>query len=185
MEDLNIVVGANLKKIRNDRKLSLDRVSDLTGISKSMLGQIERCESNPSITTVWKIAHGLRIQFSTLLETQRGDIIFVNQEDISPLIEDSGKFRVYPLFPYNDKQPFEVYTLEIEKGGYSSSSAHVDGTQEFITIFEGELNIRVNNDEYYLRKGNSICFSADKPHSYHNSGNALTKLNMILSYTVR
>ena len=58
MENFNIVFAKNLKRIREDRKLSLDKVADLTGVSKSMLGQIERGDSNPTITTVWKIANG-------------------------------------------------------------------------------------------------------------------------------
>lgn len=182
LENLNFIIAANFKKLREERKLSLDKVAELTGISKSMLGQIERGESNPSITTIWAIVNGLKIQFSTLINTPQVDTTLINEQDIQPLVEDGGKYRLYPIFPHEGNRHFEVYILEIEKGGYSSSSAHVDGTQELVTVFEGELTIRVNNEEYTMKSGTSIRFRADKPHSYHNSGDVLTKLNMILFY---
>ncbi|MEN6483123.1 MAG: helix-turn-helix transcriptional regulator, partial [Anaerolineaceae bacterium] len=67
MEDATLLIAKNLKRIREERKLSLDRLSDLTGVSKSMLGQIERGESSPTISMVWKITNGLKISFTTLL----------------------------------------------------------------------------------------------------------------------
>ena len=59
MGNINLVISMNLKHIREERKLSLDKVAKMTGVSKSMLGQIERGDSNPTIATVWKIANGL------------------------------------------------------------------------------------------------------------------------------
>ena len=61
MDDINKIVAENLREIRRLRKLSLDGLAELTGVSKSMLGQIEREESNPTLQTLWKIAAGLRV----------------------------------------------------------------------------------------------------------------------------
>ncbi len=60
MDKLNYVIAENLKRLREERKLSLDNVSRLSGVSKSMLGQIERGEVNPTVSTVWKISNGLK-----------------------------------------------------------------------------------------------------------------------------
>ncbi|HSU80106.1 MAG TPA: helix-turn-helix transcriptional regulator, partial [Candidatus Angelobacter sp.] len=57
---LNALIGQRLKHIRVTKGLSLDRVAELTGVSKPMLGQIERAQSNPTVSTLWKIAEGLR-----------------------------------------------------------------------------------------------------------------------------
>ena len=59
-------LGENLKAIRDKRGLNLNDVSELTGISKAMLSKIERGESVPTITTVWKIANGLKITLNAL-----------------------------------------------------------------------------------------------------------------------
>ncbi len=180
--DLTVTVADNLKRIREERKLSLDKVAELTGVSKSMLGQIERGESNPTITTFWKIANGLKISFTTLLNTALTDAVIIDRADVQPLIEDHGRYRVFPLFPYEDGKRFEVYSIEIDKGGYFNAEAHGEGTQELITVFDGQLTVRVNNEEFLVNCGSSIRFKADKPHIYHNSGSGLTRASMIIYY---
>lgn len=182
MDNLNEIVANNLKAIREEKKLSLDKVAELTGVSKSMLGQIERGESNPTITTVWKIANGLKISFTALINTPQQDTAIIGRNEVKPLIEDNGKYRIYPYFPYEDGRRFEMYSVEIDKGGYLSADAHTEGTQEFITVYDGELTIRVNNQEFAVKEGDSIRFRADKPHAYHNSGGKLTRLSMVIYY---
>jgi len=185
LESLNIIVAANLKKLREERKLSLDNVAQLTGVSKSMLGQIERGESNPTVTTVWKIANGFKISFTELINTTQDNAEIILKEDIESLAEDNGKYRIYPFFPYESTREFEMYGIEIEKGGYLSADSHGEGTEEFITVFDGELTIRVNNEEFTVKQGGAIRFKADKPHIYHNSGDRLTRISMVIHYTAR
>lgn len=182
MENLNKIISSNLKRIREEKKLSLDRVAKITGVSKSMLGQIERGESNPTITTVWKIANGLKISFTSLINQPQSINLVVKRDDVEPMIEDNGRYRLYPFFPYEDGRRFEVYSVEIEKGGYLSADAHGDGTQEFVTVFDGEITVRVGDEEYTVKKGDSIRFRADKPHTYHNSGKELTRISMVIYY---
>ncbi len=182
MKNLNSAIATNLKRIRQEKKLSLDRVSQITGVSKSMLGQIERGESNPTITTVWKIANGLKISFTSLLNHPEPDTVIITKEDLEPMIEDGGRYKVYPFFPYEDGRRFEVYKVEIDKDGYLSAEPHGQETYEFITVFEGEITIKVDNEEYTLKRGDSIRFRADKPHAYHNSGNDLTTVSMVIYY---
>lgn len=182
MEEIHLIIARNLKNLREKKKLSLEKVSELTGVSKTMIGQIERGESTPTITTIWKIANGLKISFSTLINIPQTDTKVILRNDLQTLSEDNGKYRVYPNFPFEDDRRFEVYSVEIEKGGFLSADAHLEGTEELIIVFEGELTICVNKDEYTVRSGDSIRFKADRPHTYHNTGEVLTRLSMILYY---
>jgi transcriptional regulator with XRE-family HTH domain len=182
MEEPTLLVAQNLKRIREEKKLSLDRLADLTGVSKSMLGQIERGESSPTISTIWKISNGLKVSFTSLLNAPQTDTAIIQKANIKPLIEDNGNYRLYPLFPIEEGRHFEIYSIEIENGGYLSAEAHPAGTQEFLTVFSGELTVRVNDEEYCIREGDAIRFRADRPHSYHNSGKVLTKLNLVIHY---
>lgn len=182
LENLNSVISMNLKRIREEKKLSLDKVAKMTGVSKSMLGQIERGESNPTITTVWKIANGLKISFTSLLNHQEPDTVIVTKEDVDPLVEDNGRYKLYPFFPYEDGRRFEIYKVEIEKGGYLSAEPHGQETYEFVTVFNGEITIRVDDEEYTIKEGDSIKFRADKSHTYHNSGHELTIVSMVIYY---
>ena len=135
-----------------------------------MIGQIERGESSPTITTIWKIANGLKISFTSLINNPQPDTKVILKSEIQTLSEDNGKYRVYPYFPFEDDRRFEIYSVEIEKGGFLSADSHREGTEEFLTVFEGELTDSVNNIEYTVRSGDSIKFKADIPHTYHNSG---------------
>ncbi|HKL11945.1 MAG TPA: helix-turn-helix domain-containing protein [Clostridia bacterium] len=182
MDNLNSIISINLKRIREEQKFSLDRVAKLTGVSKSMLGQIERGESNPTITTVWKIANGLKVSFTSLLDESMTDAEIVSKEDVAPMVEDNGRYKLYPFFPYEDGRKFEVYKVEIEKSGYLSAEPHGLGTQEFITVFQGEITVKVGDEEYTVEEGNAIRFKADRAHSYHNSGTVSAKASMVIYY---
>lgn len=179
---MHMVIANNLRRLREEKRLSLDRVADLTGVSKSMLGQIERGESNPTVATVWKIAGGLKVSFTALINSPQPDTLVIERNAVEPLLEDAGRYRIYPFFPYEEGRPFEMYTVEMERGSYLSAEAHGPGTQEFITVFEGELTIRVGNEEFTVRTGDSIRFKADRPHAYHNSGEGMTRLSMVIHY---
>lgn len=182
MDKLNLVIAENLKKLREERKLSLDNVAKLSGVSKSMLGQIERGEVNPTVSTVWKISNGLKISFTQLMIRPETDIEFIDKTDIQPLIEDNGKFRNFPIFPFDSERRFEMYSLEIDTGGHLEAEAHPQGTQEFITVFAGEVAINVNNNSFVVTQGNSIRFKADSPHGYRNTGSEACTLSMVIYY---
>jgi XRE family transcriptional regulator, regulator of sulfur utilization len=182
MDDSTRLISHNLKTIREEKRISLDKLAELTGVSKSMLGQIERGESSPTIATIWKIANGLKISFTALLTAPQADISLVRRASLQPLVEDNGKYLLYAYFPIEEGRRFEVYGVEIEKGGYLSAEAHAAGTQEFLTVFSGELTVRVNNQEFNLQAGDSLRFKADSPHVYHNSGESPTQLSMVIYY---
>ncbi|MCQ6557970.1 helix-turn-helix domain-containing protein [Paenibacillus mendelii] len=182
MQDINFVLANNLKKLRELQRLSLDKVAEMTGVSKTMLGQIERGESNPSIGTVWKIANGLKVSFTTLINEPQSDTVMVYKNEIQTLKEDNERFVLYPFFPYEEGRRFEMYSIEMKKGAFLSSEPHREGTQEFLTVFDGELTVRVNNEEYTVIAGDSIRFRADRPHAYHNSGHSLVRISMVIYY---
>lgn len=123
--DVKETVACNLRRLRDDRKLSLDAAAQLTGVSKSMLGQIERGDVNPTISVLWKIANGLKISFSALLERAEGGTSVVRAAEASPLLEDAGNYRNYPVFPFDETHPFELYRIEIEPGGHLEAAPHL------------------------------------------------------------
>lgn len=182
MEDIQIILARNLKALREDKKLSLEKVAELTGVSKTMIGQIERGESSPTITTIWKIANGLKISFTSLIQNPSPDTKVVTRQEIQAITEDNGKYRVYPYFPFQDDTRFEMYAIEMDQGSFLSSEAHRDGTEEYITVFDGELTVVVNDHEYIVKSGDSIRFKADRPHSYRNTGSSFIRLSMTIYY---
>lgn len=182
MEKLNLIIAKNLKRLREEKALSLNELSKMTDVSKSMLGQIERCEANPTVSTVWKIANGLKISCTELMSMPDADFEIVDKSQVQPLIEDEGKVRIFPVFPFDNTTRFETYSIEIDNKGYLASEAHQQGTQEFITVLSGELTININGEDFVVTKGNSIRFKADKPHVYKNIADTICSLSMAIYY---
>ncbi len=182
MENLNLIIGNKLKDIRNKRNLSLDEASKLTGVSKAMLGQIERGQSNPTVSTLWKITTGLKVSFSFFIDENQDDLKVIYQNDISPIIEDNNRMKLYPIFPFDANKGFEIFTIELEVGCKHTSTPHNDGVEEYIIVTEGQIEIDVNDKKFILQKGNSIKFIANKPHTYKNINQDKSVFQNIIFY---
>jgi len=159
-----------LKSIRSERGWSLDQTAARTGVSKAMLGQIERGESTPTVATLWKIATGLGVPMTALLEAARSD------DDVL-LLRDAADLRVRParegmqralLFPYEARFGFELYELTFAPGFESISEPHDNGVVEHITVQHGEVELLIEDEWRPLRQGQSLRFPADRRHGYRN-----------------
>lgn len=181
MQNLNLLVGKNLRTIREELRLSLDKVADLTGVSKSMLGQIERGETSPTITTIWKIANGLKISFTTLTKGETAPVSVISENDLNPIKEDDGRYTLYPVFPFDPHTKFEMYRVELQPGCVFEAEPHLKG-EEYVIVFEGELQLSIGDETYLIAQGDALKFKADKPHVYINKGKVITKVSMLIYY---
>lgn len=180
MDTMNMIVAKNIKRLREENKLSMDELAKLSGVSKSMLAQIERGDGNPTLSTLWKLSNGMKVPFDALTVRPKTPYEIVKTSEIQPLLEDGGKVKNYSLFPDNENRRFAVYYLELEPGSYWQSEPHLRGTTEFITIFCGILEINVDDKIFTVTKGESIRFRGDRIHSYRNNSGETAILHMIL-----
>ncbi len=182
MEYITKNVARNLKRIRKSRKMSLDVVSEQTGISKSMLGQIERGESIPTVETLVKIVSGLRVSFTSLVSAVKTDTIIVEKDELFPSKNIEGEYKVYEYFPYEEDRTFEIYMMEISEGASYSSGGHGENTYEYLTVFTGVLTLEVEGKVYEVKKENSIRFPTYCDHTYSNYGNGSTKFSITFTW---
>lgn len=180
MDTMNTIVAKNIRRLREERKLSMEELARLSGVSKSMLAQIERGDGNPTISTLWKLSNGMKVPFDALTVRPKASYEMVKLTDLQPLLEDNGRFRNYSIFPDNENRRFAVYYLELEPGSFMQSEPHLQGTTEFITVFDGILEIKTEDKVFTVAKGESIRFKGDMVHSYQNTGSEITVLHMIL-----
>lgn len=183
MDPIQTAISENLKRIREERGLSLDQVSKLSGVSKSMLGQIERGVVSPTISTLWKISNGLKVYCTELMQRPELEVEIVEHSNLAPLLESDGKYRNYPVFGFSQERPFEMYYIEIDPGGKLEAERHPPGTQEFITVFSGRLELVAGGKAFTVNTGASIRFQADQPHQYQSGGEEICRLSMVISYT--
>ncbi|MGE5628886.1 MAG: helix-turn-helix domain-containing protein [Solirubrobacterales bacterium] len=182
MDNINLIIGNNLNSYRKSKGYSLDKVSEMTGVSKGMLGQIERGETNPSISTLWKIANGLHISSTSLLEAKPDELALVKREELTPMKEDNDKYVVYPAFPFDFKKKFEVMVVDLEPGCIHNSEPHDKDVEEYIYVSRGEFELTVKDVVYNLKEGDSIKFLADNTHDYRNLSDKVCTLHTIIYY---
>ncbi len=168
MEPMNLKIGEKLKSIRNTRALSLDDVAALTGVSKPMLGQIERGQSIPTVTTLWKIATGLKTPLSFFLEGQQAEYTIVSPDQANVVLGGSGKMRAYPLFTYDPVRSVETFYIEFDPGCRHSSDKHNDGVEEHIFVLRGTLRLILGDKTIDVGERQAVRFRADMPHAYQN-----------------
>lgn len=180
--DITDLVAINARRIRERKKLTLDAAASLTGVSRSMLAQIEKGDVNPTISVLWKIANGYKIPFTTLMENKVESVSVIRQINLVPLKEDDGLYINYLIFAFDEDKLFETYRIVIKPKGFLSAKPHLKGTMEYITVFSGQVEISVENENMQLCKGDSIKFNSDVPHSYRNMGKEVAELSMLIYY---
>lgn len=170
MDYLSHNVSVNLKRIRQSKGMSLDQVAEQTGVSKSMLAQIEKGTANPSLGVLGKITSGLRIEFQTLIDPPRQDYCLVTPKEMVPTKELEGQYRVWTCFPFEDSQSVEVYRIDLEPGGTYTSGSHGERTREYISVTEGILTIECHDHTQEICREQVYKFETDQPHVYRNPG---------------
>ena len=140
----NQTIGKRLKKARQNRNMTLDELAEVTGVSKPMLGQIERGQSSPTVTTLWKIATGMKIPFSSFLQERGAEYTVVDLQERDVLIEENGAMKVYTLFAFDPIRSCEAFYIEFESGCEHKSDKHNDGVEEYIFVTHGMLDMILN-----------------------------------------
>lgn len=182
MNDVNVVIGANLKKLREERGYSLTKLAEIVEVSKSMLAQIEKGETNPSVGTIWKIANGLRVSFTSLLSEENYPIKVVRKEELKSLYQEDRKYSIHPYFPYDKNKRFEIYSVDLSAKAKHYSEAHVKGVEEYFIVTEGSIEVLIGKEKIQLNENDAVTFIADSEHSYTNLGDSIATGLIVLYY---
>lgn len=182
MEQSIDAVANNLKQLREARKLSLDRLSEMTNVSKSMLRQIETGKSSPTIATIWKIANGLKVSFTTLLRKPSIEAKVRAFKDATPLTAESEHYRVFPLIPFEPEQSFETYYVEIDPDTVFYGEPHEGNVYEYVFVTNGQMEIKVDQKSFLINTNEFLQFQANCPHEYRCVGKETASAIMQISY---
>jgi transcriptional regulator with XRE-family HTH domain len=184
--DLTPIVGANLRRLRVKRGLSLERMAKASGVSRAMLGQIELGHSTPTINVVWKIARALDVSFSTLItESTASRTSLVLRSRARLLTSQDGSFTSRALFPFDQPRNVEFYELSLAPHSTEEADPHPAGTTENLVVTSGILELTVDKARHQLESGDAIFFEADVQHSYRNPGSHPLTMYLVMSYANR
>ncbi|MBI5975057.1 helix-turn-helix domain-containing protein [Staphylococcus canis] len=182
MFNIHSTIATNLSSYRLETNLSLDDVSKMTGVSKNMLAQIEKGNSNPTINTLSKIANGLHIPLSQLVTYSMDAVTQVHPDDITAIYNKDQTVVVYPYFPYNPETHFEMFNMTIAPHSQMVSEGHFKGSEEYIIVTRGQINMEMNNQIYTVKANHAIHFVSDIPHTYHNPTDQEASLIATIQY---
>lgn len=167
--DIGERLAARLKETRKERGLSLDAVAKLSGVSRSMLSQIERGESSPTVATLWNLTRALQVDFAGLLDgdaSEQSPIREVLRADRTPTIVSRGEgcvIRILSSPGQAGKQ--EVYDVQFETNGALVSDPHREGCAEDLTVLEGHLQVTSGGETVDLAEGDTARYAADRKHA--------------------
>lgn len=150
-----------LRNMRKERGWSLDATSKKTFVSKAMLGQIERGESSPTIKTLWKLATGFEVPFSSFLLNEE-----IEKEPQENILSKDSNMEITTIFPVTDDVQFEIFKVTISGPAEQISESHPQKAIEHVSVLDGEMNVFFDNEWHSLQSGDSIRFSANQTRGY-------------------
>ncbi len=179
-KDINKNLAKNLKLARTEKGWSLDYCSKQTGVSKAMLGQIERGESSPTIAKLWQIASGFALPLSYFL-TELVPESTTNKPLTAELASDHS-INIVTKFKYDPMTKMETFQLSLLPDHQHVSEPHNEGVIEHILMISGTMEYFLADQWHELKAGESIKFAANQIHGYRNLQSEVAVFHNIICY---
>lgn len=182
------MIGKNIQKIRTRNNLTLNVLSERSGVSKAMLSQIESDKVNPTVATVWKIARGLGVDLNDLLGSESGPKrkFTISRNETSTQLETGNNgVMIKVLSPLEMVGDVEVYLVSFEPKASLPSEPHYPGTEEYLTVIRGSVKVTAGGNSTDLHKGDFLAYHADIAHMITNESAAGALVHMVVRYAVQ
>lgn len=184
MSNQKVKLGSQLRSQRAARSLTLDELSQLAGVSKAMLSQIEQNKVNPTVAIMLKIADALNVGIGELIDVsaQRNILRVIPADDKHYTFRGDNLCTIRTLSPLSLEKSIEFYRVILEVGGELRSEPHFTGTEEFLYLAKGRLSVTSGQETIKTAKGDSIHYRADVPHCLQNIGKSRVEAYLIVRY---
>jgi transcriptional regulator with XRE-family HTH domain len=156
-------VGPQLRKIRQDRGLSVTSVAESAGVTKGFLSLAERGKTRVSVPVLLRVCEVLEISIGSLFNYPQEPVVHGGV----PLYMGGVDLQEYLLTPVDEKN-VQVMRTTMQAGGGSDGAYTLDAESIFVVVTQGQLYLEVDGEERILETGDSTTFSARKPHNWHN-----------------
>ncbi len=181
-------IGPVLQRHRKNLGLTLDQLAGMSGVSKSMLSQVERGLANPTFATLWSLTRALKLEFADLLEdgaepAADNAIEVVTAGHTPEMRSPDGACRLRILSPPQLSGKMEWYEVEIEPNGVLPSRPHSRGAFEHFTALAGTFDVASGASVRSLKAGETARYPADVPHSIANTSGRKAKGLMIVLFS--
>ena len=176
-------LGKTIQRLRKAYNLSLGELSEQSGVAKSIISQIERNETNPTLSTVIRLSRALDTTIDEVLRGESGSLFIEHQTKSGiPMLESQdGLCKLAIVGPLNLVDVFQWYDFHAQPTGVLESEPHPQGTIEHLYIASGELEVTAGGETKLGKTGEAIRFRADVPHKIVNVGQGAAHAIMMLA----
>ncbi len=183
-------LGQTILRLRTADKMSLGDLSESSGVAKSMISQIEKNETNPSLATLSRLSQALGTSVEAMVSQGGNRSALVQKTDIqdTPLLtSEDGLCELRIIGSIDTVQWVQWYDFCAEPNGKLISSAHPDGSVENLTVLTGVVRVEIEEESWDVKAGETLRYRADRPHKITNIGKSAVHATMvnILAHAVR
>ena len=170
--------------LRQQHNYTLDQLATASGVSRSMLSQIERGNANPTLAVTRRIAQAFGLSIGELVDDPNSatPIDIVHGEDAANLFRADDECQIRTLSPLHMEKSVEFYELLLQPGAELASAAHFDGTRELFTVASGCARIVSGDTASDLKSGDSAHYRADTAHAIVNAGTTKLRGYLVVMY---
>ena len=159
-------LGKTVQRLRKAYNLSLSELAEQSGVAKSIISQIERNETNPTLATIWRLSQALDVSIEGVLATS-DDEPFVEKSsraDTPILVSEDGKVQLAIIGWIKTLEWLQWYDVRSEPGGVLESDAHQRGSVECLSVLEGEFEVEAGGVVQRAKAGETLRYRCDRPH---------------------
>jgi transcriptional regulator with XRE-family HTH domain len=165
------VLGHRIRGERRRRDLTLAQLADASGVSRSMLSEVERGRRVPTVLVLDRIATGLRTSVARLLRDEQPSRTVLLRHDEQTVARDASGWERRVLSPVLPGVEFEFMRTTIGPGVDAGVfQPHDAGAREYLAVEAGTLRLSLDGDEMELHRGDSIFYPGDRHHGFANPG---------------
>jgi XRE family transcriptional regulator, regulator of sulfur utilization len=179
--DVTAKLGKTINRLRRAYNYSLGDLSEQSGVAKSIISQIEKNETNPTLGTLYKLARALNAPIEEIL---RGEDAPALIEKLGPagtpqLVSDDGRCRLRIIGWIRTVELVQWYYFEADPGGVLESDPHPAGSVENLTLLSGAVSVSVGDEQFQVVSGETARYAGDRPHRIVNEGATLASALMV------
>jgi transcriptional regulator with XRE-family HTH domain len=174
-------LGKTIQRLRKAYNLSLSELAEQSGVAKSIISQIERNETNPTLATIWRLSQALDVSIERVLATTEDEpfVEKTTRADTPILVSDDGKVRLAIIGWIKTIEWLQWYDVEAQPGGVLESEGHQRGSIECLSVSEGELQVEVGEVTETARAGDTLRYRCDRPHTIRNTSKSAAHATMV------
>ncbi len=163
-------LGKTVQRLRKTYNLSLSELSGQSGVAKSIISQIERNETNPTLATIWRLAQALDVSIDKVLQGTEDEpfVEKTHKGDTPILLSDDGRCRLAIIGWIKTVEWLQWYDFHAEPGGVLESDAHQRGSIECLSVLDGEVEVEVAGRTERAKAGDTLRYRCDRPHVIRN-----------------